>query len=75
MLGVLVVNAASTIMLLLAIEAMQQWLIRSACRIRLHYIPSYCLHLDPIERLRGLMHRHTTHNIAVQILRISVARY
>ena len=32
------------------------------CRIRLHFIPSYCPHLDPIERLWGLMHRHTTHN-------------
>ena len=64
MLDVLVVNAASTIMLLMAIEAMypckrlihvfldnaryhhaklvQQWLARSECRIRLHFIPSYC---------------------------------
>jgi len=84
MLDVLVVNAASTIMLLMAIEAMypgkrlihvfldnaryhhaklvQQWLTRSGCRIRLHFIPSYCPHLDPIERLWGLMHRHCTHN-------------
>jgi hypothetical protein len=84
MLEVLVVNAASTIMLLMAIEAMypgkrlihvfldnaryhhaklvQQWLARSGCRIRLHFIPSYCPHLDPIERLWGLMHRHCTHN-------------
>ena len=84
MLDVLVVNAASTIMLLMAIEAMypgkrlihvfldnaryhhaklvQQWLARSECRIRLHFIPSYCPHLDPIERLWGLMHRHCTHN-------------
>jgi hypothetical protein len=23
---------------------------------------SYCLHLNPIERLWGLMHRQTTHN-------------
>src|SRR5271157_4260110 len=84
MLDVLVVNAASTIMLLMAIEAMypgkrlihvfldnaryhhaklvQQWLARSGCRFRLHFIPSYCPHLDPIERLWGLMHRHCTHN-------------
>jgi len=84
MLDVLVVNAASTIMLLMAIEAMypgkrlihvfldnaryhhaklvQQWLARPECRIRLHFIPSYCPHLDPIERLWGLMHRHCTHN-------------
>ena len=84
MLDVLVVNAASTIMLLMAIEVMypgkrlihvfldnaryhhaklvQQWLARPGCRIRLHFIPSYCPHLDPIERLWGLMHRHCTHN-------------
>ena len=84
MLDVLVVNAASTIMLLMAIEAMypgkrlihvfldnaryhhaklvQQWLARAECRIQLHFIPSYCPHLDPIERLWGLMHRHCTHN-------------
>ena len=62
MLEVLVVNAASMIILLMAIEAMypgkrlihvfldnaryhhaklvQQWLARSECRIRLHFIPS-----------------------------------
>ena len=66
MLDVLVVNAASTIMLLMAIEAMypgkrlihvfldnaryhhaklvQQWLARPECRIRLHFMPSYCPH-------------------------------
>ena len=84
MLDVLVVNAANTIMLLMAIEVMypgkrlihvfldnaryhhaklvQQWLARPGCRIRLRFIPSYCPHLDPIERLWGLMHRHCTHN-------------
>jgi transposase len=40
----------------------QEWLARPGCRIRVHYIPSYCPHLDPIERLWGLMHRHVTHN-------------
>jgi hypothetical protein len=25
-------------------------------------LPSYCPHLNPIERLWGLMHRHVTHN-------------
>ena len=81
---VLTVDAASTIMLLMAIEAMypgkrlihvfldnaryhhaklvQTWLARSDCRIKLHFIPPYCPHLNPIERLWGLMHRHTTHN-------------
>jgi transposase len=24
--------------------------------------PTYCPHLDPIERLWGLMHKHVTHN-------------
>ena len=84
MLEVATVNAVSTIMLLMAIEAMypgkamihvfldnaryhhaqlvQQWLAQRGRRIRLHFIPVYCPHLDPIERLWGLMHRHTTHN-------------
>ena len=40
----------------------QAWLARPDCRIRLHFVPTYCPHLNPIERLWGLMHRHTTHN-------------
>jgi transposase len=81
---VLTVDALSTIMLLMAVEAMypgmrlihvfldnakyhhaklvQAWLTRPGCRIRLHFVPAYCPHLNPIERLWGLMHRHTTHN-------------
>ena len=31
-------------------------------RIKLHFIPTYCPHLNPIERLWGLMHRNVTHN-------------
>jgi transposase len=31
-------------------------LARPGCRIKLHFIPSYCPHLNPIERLWGLMH-------------------
>lgn len=38
------------------------WLARPGCRIRLHFIPAYCPHLNPIERLWGLMHKHVTHN-------------
>jgi transposase len=38
------------------------WLARPNCRIRLHPIPSYCPHLNPIERLWGLMHKNLTHN-------------
>jgi transposase len=84
MIDVETVNAASTITLLEAIEAIypmlalihvfldnaryhhaklvQEWLARPDCRIMLHFIPSYCPHLNPIERLWGLMHRNVTHN-------------
>jgi transposase len=37
------------------------WLARPDCRIKLHFVPVYCPHLNPIERLCGLMHRHVTH--------------
>jgi transposase len=40
----------------------QAWLTRLGARIKLHFIPTYCPHLDPIERLWGLMHKHVTHN-------------
>ena len=43
-------------------KLVQAWLARPGCRIELHFIPSYCPHLDPIERLWGLMHKHVTHN-------------
>ena len=43
-------------------QIVQEWLARPGCRIKVHYIPSYCPHLDPIERLWGLMHRNVTHN-------------
>src|SRR5262249_43941358 len=33
----------------------QEWLARPGCRIKLHFIPSYCPHLNPIERLWGLI--------------------
>jgi len=84
MVEVTTVDAASTIMLLMAIAMMyptkrrihvfldnaryhharmvQAWLAQAGCRIKVHYIPSYCPHLDPIERLWGLMHKHVTHN-------------
>jgi transposase len=78
------VDAASTIRLLQAVEAMyplmamihvfldnaryhhailvQEWLAQPGRRITLHFIPAYCPHLNPIERLWGLMHKHMTHN-------------
>jgi transposase len=40
----------------------QEWLARPGCRIKVHYIPTYCPHLNPIERLWGLMHKNVTHN-------------
>jgi transposase len=40
----------------------QQWLAQTGRRIRLHFIPPYCPHLNPIERLWGVMHKHLTHN-------------
>jgi hypothetical protein len=43
-------------------KLVQEWLERPGCRIRLHFIPSYCPHLNPIERLWGVMHRNVTHN-------------
>jgi transposase len=43
-------------------KLVQEWLARPRCRIKLHFIPSYCPHLNPIERLWGLMHRNVTHN-------------
>ena len=43
-------------------KLVQEWLARPGCRIKLHFIPSYCPHLNPIERLWGVMHRNVTHN-------------
>jgi len=41
----------------------RQWLAEPGRRIVLHFIPPYCPHLNPIERLWALlMHRHLTHN-------------
>lgn len=38
------------------------WLAQPERRVKLHFIPAYCPHLNPIERLWGLMHRAVTHN-------------
>jgi len=43
-------------------QLVQDWLAQPGRRIQLHFIPSYCPHLNPIERLWGLMHKHVTHN-------------
>jgi len=78
------IDAASTIRLLEALEALypllvmihvyldnaryhhaklvQAWLAQPGRRIKLHFVPAYCPHLNPIERLWGAMHKHVTHN-------------
>ena len=78
------IDAASTIRLLEALEALypllamihvyldnaryhhaklvQDWLAQPGRRIKLHFVPAYCPHLNPIERLWGVMHKHLTHN-------------
>jgi transposase len=43
-------------------KLMQDWLGQPGRRIRLPYIPAYCPHLNPVERLWGAMHTHVTHN-------------
>ena len=43
-------------------KLVRQWLARPRCRIKLHFIPPYCPHLNPIERLWGVMHKALTHN-------------
>ena len=43
-------------------KVVQEWLSRPERRIVLHFVPSYCPHLNPIERLWALMHQHLTHN-------------
>jgi transposase len=43
-------------------KLVQAWLSRPECRIKLHFVPAYCPHLNSIERLWGLMHRNVTHN-------------
>ena len=40
----------------------REWLARHGHRITLHFIPAYCPHLNPIERLWGVMHANVTHN-------------
>jgi transposase len=43
-------------------KLVREWLARPERRIQLHFIPSYCPHLNPIERLWRLMHTNVTHN-------------
>ncbi|MCW5698771.1 MAG: IS630 family transposase [Rhodospirillales bacterium] len=43
-------------------KIVREWLAEEGRRIKLHFVPSYCPHLNPIERLWGLMHKTLTHN-------------
>jgi transposase len=43
-------------------KRVKAWLARPHCRVKLHFVPAYCPHLNPIERLWGLMQRYITHN-------------
>jgi transposase len=43
-------------------KIVQEWLAQPGRKIRLHFLPSYCPHLNPIERLWALMHQMLTHN-------------
>ena len=43
-------------------RAVQEWMKQPGRRIILHFIPAYCPHLNPIERLWGVMHQNVTHN-------------
>ena len=43
-------------------DVVKEWLNRPECRIRLIQLPTYCPHLNPIERLWAVMHKNVTHN-------------
>ena len=42
--------------------SVKEWLAQPGRRVKLHFVPSYCPHLNPIERLWGVMHKNITHN-------------
>jgi len=50
-------------------KAVREWMAEPGRRVVLHFIPSYCPHLNPIERLWGLMHKAITHNRCYQSFR------
>jgi transposase len=43
-------------------DIVKEWLAKAGRKIVLHFLPPYCPHLDPIERLWGVMHQNITHN-------------
>jgi transposase len=50
-------------------KLVQHWLHQPNRRVRLRFIPPYCPHLNPIERLWGVMHKALTHNRCAANLR------
>ena len=43
-------------------KALQPWLNSPNRKVKLHFLPPYAPHLNPIERLWGVMHKWVTHN-------------
>lgn len=43
-------------------KAVKKWLKSTNSRIKLIFLPPYAPHLNPIERLWGVMHKYVTHN-------------
>ena len=43
-------------------KVLQPWLESSKRRFKLHFLPPYAPHLNPIERLWSVMHKWVTHN-------------
>jgi len=43
-------------------KVLQPWLNAPGRQVKLHFLPSYAPHLNPIERLWGVMHKNVTHN-------------
>jgi len=43
-------------------DIVKEWLAKTGRKIVLHFLPPYCPHLAPIERLWGVMHQNITHN-------------
>jgi transposase len=43
-------------------KEVQEWLNQPGRRIKLHFLPAYCPHLNPIERLWHVLHNHVTRN-------------
>ena len=43
-------------------KVLQSWFESSERRVKLHFLPPYAPHLNPIERLWGVMHKWVTHN-------------